>query len=224
VVVFPDSNGAFDNDTECVNGLRGAAADHITKDVVPFVISHFGVSSTPSNWGTVGWSAGGTCALTLSVTHPELFNTFVDLDGQLGPNAGGREQTTARLFGGDADAWAAFDPKSVVEAHGQYLGMSAWIGVSGHTPTVYRAGNANPPSDDALGDWDTSSEDFGNTADQLCQLLSGHGIECAVVSYAGKHDFTSAGNGFAAALPWLAGKIATPGVPRRPLPGGPPTE
>ena len=224
VVVFPDSNGAFDNDTECVNGLRGSAADHITKDVVPFMISHFGVSPAPSNWGLVGWSAGGTCALTLSVTHPELFSTFVDLDGQLGPNAGEKEQTTARLFGGDADAWKAFDPKSVVEAHGQYQGMSAWIGVSGHTPTVYRAANANPPSSDALGDWDTSSEEFASTADQLCQLLSGHGIECAVASYSGKHDFTSAGNGFAAALPWLAGRIDTPSVPRRPLPGGPPAD
>jgi S-formylglutathione hydrolase FrmB len=222
VVVFPDSNGAFDNDTECVNGLRGNAADHLTKEVVPYIISRFGTSVEPSNWGLVGWSAGGTCALTLTVMHPELFSAFVDLDGQLGPNAGGKEQTTARLFGGDADAWAAFDPKSVVEAHGQYHGVSAWFGVSGHTPIVYRAGTANTPSADALGDWDTSSEEFASTADQLCQLLSGHGIECAVVSYSGAHDFISAGNGLADALPWLAGKIGTPGVPRRPLPGGPP--
>jgi S-formylglutathione hydrolase FrmB/alpha-beta hydrolase superfamily lysophospholipase len=223
VVVFPDSNGAFDNDTECVNGSRGNAADHLTKDVVPYVISRFGASAEPSNWGVVGWSAGGTCALTLSVMHPELFSAFVDLDGELGPNAGSKEQTTARLFGSDADAWAAFDPKSVVETRGQYSGVSAWIGVSGQTPTVYRPGTNNPPTDDALGYWDTSDEEFASTADQLCQLLSGHGIECAVSSYSGAHDFTSAGNGLAAALPWLAGKIGTPGVPRRPLPGGPPT-
>jgi S-formylglutathione hydrolase FrmB len=222
VVVFPDSNGAFDNDTECVNGLRGNAADHLTKEVVPYIISRFGTSAEPSNWGLVGWSAGGTCALTLSVMHPELFSAFVDLDGQLGPNAGGKEQTTARLFGGNADAWAAFDPKSVVEAHDQYHGMSAWFGVSGHTPTVYRSGAPSAPTGDAVGYWDTSSEEFASIADQLCQLLSGHGIECAVSSYSGAHDFVSAGNGLAAALPWLAGKIGTPGVPRRPLPGGPP--
>ncbi len=35
VLVFVDPTGAFRNDTECVNGRRGNAADHLTKDVVP---------------------------------------------------------------------------------------------------------------------------------------------------------------------------------------------
>ena len=65
MLVFPDSSGTFSNDTECVNGVRGNAADHLTKDVVPYIISNFGVSRDPANWGIVGWSAGGTCALTL---------------------------------------------------------------------------------------------------------------------------------------------------------------
>src|SRR5580693_5332073 len=63
VFVFVDSGGAFNNDTECVNGTRGNAADHLTKDVVPYMVSNFGVSPKPSNWGIVGWSMGGTCAL-----------------------------------------------------------------------------------------------------------------------------------------------------------------
>ena len=37
VLVFVDSGGAFTKDTECVNGARGNAADHLTKDVVPFM-------------------------------------------------------------------------------------------------------------------------------------------------------------------------------------------
>ena len=44
VFVFVDSGGAFNNDTECVNGSRGNAADHLTKDVVPYMVSNFGVS------------------------------------------------------------------------------------------------------------------------------------------------------------------------------------
>ena len=39
VFVFVDSGGAFNNDTECVNGSRGNAADHLTKDVVPYMVS-----------------------------------------------------------------------------------------------------------------------------------------------------------------------------------------
>ena len=44
IMVFPDTSGSFTNDTECVNGLRGNAADHLIKEVVPYVNSHFGVS------------------------------------------------------------------------------------------------------------------------------------------------------------------------------------
>ena len=38
----------------------GNAADHLTKEVRPYVISRFGTSSDPANWGVVGWSAGRT--------------------------------------------------------------------------------------------------------------------------------------------------------------------
>jgi S-formylglutathione hydrolase FrmB len=220
VLVFPDSSGTFSNDTECVNGVRGNAADHLTKDVVPYIISNFGVSRDPANWGIVGWSAGGTCALTLSVMHPELFGAFVDIDGQLGPTAGTKQQTIARLFGGDADAWAAFDPRTVIAKHGAYSGLSGWFAVSVDTPTVYRAPtDAGPlPADDT----DPNPEDHVAIANRLCQSASSHGIECAVVPNPGKHDFPSAASAFAAALPWLAGKLGTPGVPPIAMPGAPP--
>jgi S-formylglutathione hydrolase FrmB len=220
VLVFPDSSGSFSNDTECVNGVRGNAADHLTKDVVPYILSNFGVSRDSANWGIVGWSAGGTCALTLSVMHPERFGAFVDIDGQLGPTAGTKQQTIARLFGGDADAWAAFDPRTVIAKHGAYSGLSGWFAVSVDTSTVYRAPTdaGPPPTDDA----DPNPEDHAAIANRLCQSASSHGIECAVVSNPGKHDFSSAASAFAAALPWLAGKLGTPGVPPIAMPGAPP--
>ena len=56
--------------------------------------------------------------------HPELFGAIVDIDGQLGPTAGTKQQTIARLFDGDADAWAAFDPRTVIAKHSAYSGLS----------------------------------------------------------------------------------------------------
>ena len=218
LVVFPDTTGSFTNDTECVNGPRGNAADHITKEVVPYVVSRFGAMSNPSGWGAAGWSTGGTCAVMLLVRHPELFGAIVDLEGQLGPNAGPKNQTIARLFGGDERAWAAFDPKTVVQAHGPYRDKAAWIAVSGDIPTTHLpGGTALQPG--AIDDWDNQSEDHAKTAGQLCSLLAAHGIECSVLGYPGGHDYRSAAVGFAAALPWLAGRLGTPGVPAIPLPG-----
>lgn len=219
VVVFPDTSGSFTNDTECVNGPRGNAADHITKEFVPYVISHFGVSAQAAGWAAAGWSSGGTCSVMFLVRNPELFGAIVDLDGQLGPNAGPKNQTIARLFGGDAEAWAAFDPKSVVQAHGPYRDKAAWIGVSADIPTQHFPASRSAPDPTAFQDWDNHSEKHSDTAVQLCRLLSAYGIECSVVGYRGSHDYPSAANAFASVMPWLAGRIGTPGVPASPLPG-----
>lgn len=219
VMVFPDTSGSFTNDTECVNGPRGNAADHLIDEFVPYVIAKFGISPRPTSWGLAGWSSGGTCSLTLAVNHPEMFSAIVDLDGQLGPNAGKKKQTIARLFGGDAEAWAAFDPKTIVESRRYYYDMAAWVGVSEKIPTRHWPADSGAGHTDQLNDWDTYSEDHTKTANQLCVLLSAHGIECSVVGYSGGHDFPSAAYGFKDALPWLAGWLGTPGVPKIDLPG-----
>ena len=127
IFVFVDSGGSFNNDTECVNGPRGNAADHLTKDVRPYVVSEFGGSADPANWGVVGWSMGGTCAVDLTVTHPELFHAFEDIAGDHGPISGTKQQTIDRLYGGDAAQWAANDPVTVMAKHGPYVGVSGWF-------------------------------------------------------------------------------------------------
>ena len=206
VLVFADPGGAFNNDTECVNGSRGNSADHLTKDVVPYMVSKFGVSPDPAKWGIVGWSMGGTCAVDLAVMHPDMFSAFEDIAGDIGPNSGTKDQTIARLFGGNADAWAAFDPTTVITKHGPYTRVAGWFDVNGSTATVQRAKN-----------------DQAAAANSLCALGAANGIDCAVVSQPGKHDWPFASNAFAAALPWLAGQIGTPDVPPTPLPTGAPS-
>jgi hypothetical protein len=54
--------------------------------------------------------------------------------------------------------------------------------------------------------------------DALRVLGRADGIDCAVVATPGRHDWPFASRVFASSLPWLAGQIGTPGVPRIPLP------
>jgi S-formylglutathione hydrolase FrmB len=224
VLVFVDSGGAFNNDTECVNGIRGNAADHLTKDIVPYVISAFGVSSDRTNWGVAGWSMGGTCAVDLTVMHPEKFSAFLDVAGDYFPNAGNKSQTIARLFGGNADAWAAFDPSTVISRHGNYSQVAGWFAISSEGPSVQHH---------AFAMTDTGSmrlagrEAAANPSNQaaaaysLCALGRANGIDCAVVPQPGKHDWPFADKVFEAALPWLSGQLGTPGIDRIPLPDQP---
>jgi S-formylglutathione hydrolase FrmB len=229
VLVFVDSGGAFNNDTECVNGARGNAADHLTKDVVPFMEANYGVSTDRANWGIVGWSMGGTCAVDLTVMHPDMFSAFEDIAGDLSPNSGTKQQTIDRLYGGNAAQYAAFDPTTVITRHGHYTGISGWFDISGTTSTTTTptALNAANIGGNGLGGRDTAGRPSAQTAaaNSLCALGSNNGIDCAVVAQPGKHDWPFAAHAFAAALPWMAWQVGTPGVPRQPLPvptpGGP---
>ncbi|KHO18851.1 esterase family protein [Mycolicibacterium setense] len=203
VLAFVDPGGTFNNDTECVNGKRGNSADHLTKDVVPYMNSHYGVKPTAAGWGIVGWSMGGTCAVDLAVMHPELFSAFVDIAGDIGPNSGTKAQTIDRLFGGNAAAWDAFDPTTVINRHGQYEQTAGWFGVNDTSTAGKPAGRANEQA---------------QAANALCALGSKHGIACAVVTQQGTHDWPFASHAFSSALPWLAGAIGTPQAPAVGLP------
>jgi S-formylglutathione hydrolase FrmB len=207
VFVFVDSGGAFNNDTECVNGTRGNAADHLTKDIVPFMISNYRVSPNRANWGVVGWSMGGTCAVDLTVMHPNMFSAFEDIAGDLTPNSGNKAQTIQRLFGGNAAAYATFDPTTVITRHGPYAGVAGWFDINGIPSAKPRVVNAAANPNDQTA-----------AANSLCATGSANGISCAVVTQPGRHDWPFAAHAFGVGLPWLAGQLGTPGVPVIPLP------
>jgi S-formylglutathione hydrolase FrmB len=207
VFVFADSGGAFNNDTECVNGPRGMSADHLTKDIVPFMVSSFHVSPDRAHWGVAGFSMGGTCAVDLTVMHPDMFSAFEDIAGDLAPNSGNRAQTIQRLFGGNAAAYAAFDPMTVITRHGHYAATAGWFDINGTPSTKPRVLNAAANTNDQTA-----------AADSLCATGSANGIACAVEMQPGKHDWPFAARAFAVGLPWLAGQLGTPGVPVLPLP------
>jgi S-formylglutathione hydrolase FrmB len=206
VLVFVDSGGGFNTDTECVDGSRGNAATHLTRDVVPFMTSHFGVSTLPANWGIVGFSAGGTCAVDLTVMHSDVFGSFVDIAGDIGPNSGTKAQTVDRLFGGSIEAWKGFDPVTVMARHGHYHGVSGVFIISGG-------------AFDARGQVVGANNDEGNAARTLCSAATANGIQCSIEVRAGKHDWPFAGRAFAAALPWMAARI---GIPQADVSPGPP--
>ncbi|WP_227985240.1 alpha/beta hydrolase [Nocardia spumae] len=218
VLVLVDSSGSFNNDTECVDGPRGAAADHLTQDVVPYVRARFGVSADPAKWAAVGWSMGGTCATDLTVMHPELFHTFVDIAGDLGPTAGTREQTVSRLYGGNAAAYDRFDPMTVMAAHGPYTGVA---GLFDDLTPPHRAGNGKggghfhmPQVDEnriGVGGRDgvMDSGEVG-AAEKLCERGRTVGITCTIHTTEGGHTWQFAAAAFTSSLPWVSARLGLP--------------
>jgi S-formylglutathione hydrolase FrmB len=126
------------------------------------------------------------------VKHPDTFSAFVDIGGDVGPNAGTKAQTIDRLFGGDTTAWSSFDPSTVITRHGPYADLSGLFAVPGAAPVNATARRQ------AVGQ---------AAAESLCGLGAANGIACNVVDLPGKHDWPSAAAAFAATLPWLAGQL-----------------
>ena len=93
--------------------------------------------------------------------------------------------------------------------HGRYTGVAGWFDVAGI------AGNVGAVAPDPAG----NPEGQDVAARALCALGRVHGMRCAVVTQPGRHDWPFAANAFAVSLPWLAGRLGTPDVPRIPLPG-----
>jgi S-formylglutathione hydrolase FrmB len=150
-----------------------------------------------------------------------LFSAFIDIGGDLYPRDGGsRQETIERLFGGDEEAFKSFEPASVIQAHGPYSGVAGWFIVSEDVPNFYRPPDPNPGSV-PLPEPPANPSEHGLAATYLCELASDYGVECSVVSDPSKHDWPSAANAFPQALPWLAGRLGTPGAPAVPLPGAP---
>ncbi|MDG3008941.1 hypothetical protein G4X40_02125 [Rhodococcus sp. D2-41] len=226
ILVFVDAGGSFNNDTECVDGPRGNSAGHLTEDVRPYVISHFGASSAAANWGIVGWSMGGTCAVDLTVMHPDLFSSFEDIAGDLGPTAGTKAQTIDRLYGGNPAQWAKFDPTTVMQAHGRYTGVSGWFEDTG-TPNrpgmwkgakgknfsgFHRPTQQNSAPNGFGGQDNTRDTDESGAAEKLCAAATKDAISCSVHTAPGGHTWQFASAAFPAALPWMAAQLHTPGT------------
>jgi S-formylglutathione hydrolase FrmB len=150
--------------------------------------------------------------------HPDLFSAFEDIAGDLAPNSGTKAQTVARLYGGNAAAYAEFDPSAVLAKHGPYNGVSGWFAISGSPQPKPHVSPAARRRYGGGRDPNPNPGDQTVAANTLCRLGSANGIHCAVVAQTGKHDWPFAAHAFAAALPWLAGQIGTPGVPRIPFP------
>lgn len=203
ILVFPDIGGSFENDTECVDGPRGNVSTHLTEEVVPYVTARFGTRPPGDGWGVVGFSMGGTCAIHLAVRHPEIFNAFVDIGGDVAPNLGSKEQTNKVLFGGDTAARDEFDPRQAMARHGPYTGVSGWfsaIGLPGDgLPTAAQGCNV-----------DGGADDQARAASILCAAARAVDIDAMVVPTEGDHNWPTAARVFADALPWLTEHLGTP--------------
>lgn len=192
IIVFPDHNGGFFRDTECVDGPRGTAETYLTVDVPAFV--HAAIPATASSpWAVIGYSEGGTCAVTLALRHPTLFRAFVDIAGDPAPNAARGPRATpltiARLYGNDLRAWQQHDPRRLLLEHPP-SGVAGWfvVGNGDRTPLT--------------------------TAETLSAAARAAGLDTYLVEMRGGHNFDTVHRAMADTFPALVDRLLATSGPQ----------
>jgi enterochelin esterase-like enzyme len=186
ILVFADGNGAFTQDTECVDGPRGRAETYLVKDLRSYVIARFGADPAASAWGIIGLSEGGTCAADLTLRHPEAFRTFVDLAGDLAPNLGPPATTIRELYGGNAARWRSHDLLGLLAARhrdGTARSLSGWF---------------------AAGRSDLSKL---RVSERLARAARSNGLATRFATNAGGHSFRSWTAALPRAFAWAAPRV-----------------
>ncbi|MGX1118990.1 enterochelin esterase-like enzyme [Streptomyces ambofaciens] len=86
-------------DTECVDVPGGPQTEtFFAKDLPEAVSAHYRVAGGPRDWGVVGNSTGGYCALKLAAHHPEVYAAGAGLSPYYDAPS---DPTTGDLFQGD---------------------------------------------------------------------------------------------------------------------------
>ena len=98
VLVLMRPSVAMPRDTECQDVPHGPQAEtFFTKDLHQAMAAHYRVGTAGANWGVIGDSTGGYCALKLTMRHPEAFTAAASLSGYYKAD---EDSTTGSLFGG----------------------------------------------------------------------------------------------------------------------------
>jgi S-formylglutathione hydrolase FrmB len=204
VLVMPDINGTLTGDTECVDSPGGNVETYLTVDLPAAVVKDLETQAPGATWAIAGFSEGGTCAIMLALRHPDLFATFGDFSGLVGPRVGETNDdtadTVAQLFGGSAEEFAAHEPTELLRTT-RFPRTGGWFQVG--------ALDAEPAA--ATG--------------QLLPLAEAAGVAtCLVVVPDGDHTFDVWSAAFRQSLPWFAQRSGlVPASPAATAPCQPPT-
>ncbi|OMI38472.1 alpha/beta hydrolase [Streptomyces sparsogenes] len=98
VLVLMRPTVAPPRDTECMDVPGGPRTEtFFTKDVPSAVAGHYRVGEHARDWGVIGNSTGGYCALKMAMRHPESFSAAAGLSPSYKSPI---DATTGDLFGG----------------------------------------------------------------------------------------------------------------------------
>jgi enterochelin esterase-like enzyme len=117
IVLTIDQIGSPAKNPLCIDSSAGKVHTYVMTDVVNYVNSALHVAPGRLNWAVGGYSNGGECALSFGAKHPDVFGSIVDISGEISPSLGSVATTIRLGFGGNAAAYTAELPLTIMKAN-----------------------------------------------------------------------------------------------------------
>lgn len=128
IAIVADQLGGRDKDPACADSTKYGAVSTYFNELIPqWAPAHLNISTDHRFWIIGGYSNGGSCAITWAAQHPDVWGQLWDISGNEFPGSEHVDQTVKDVFGGNADAFNAAKPSSVMAAApaGTYDGHTA---------------------------------------------------------------------------------------------------
>lgn len=157
IVIVADQLGDPNQDPVCADtAALGNAETFITQDVVNWARSNLNILKDPAHTTIAGYSNGGGCAFKYGAKYPEIFGNVFDISGEEYPGSEEPQQVISSLFGGDAAAFEAQKPESILTsgAHA-YPDTFAIFTVGGNDPAFMPEAESASKAATAAG-WKTT--------------------------------------------------------------------
>lgn len=170
-------------DTECMDVPGGPQVEtYFTSDVPRAMAAAYRVGGGAANWGVLGGSTGGYCALKLTMRHPEAFSAAVSLSGYF---HGLVDMTTGDLFGGNRR-------------------------LQDENDLMWRLANLPAPPVSVLVTSSRQGESNYQATEKFLAAVKAPMRASSLILPSGGHNFATWNRELPQALPWLAQQLHAP--------------
>ena len=142
IVIVADQLGNPAQDPLCLDTAKyGNARTFITQDVVNWALANLNITHDHTYWTIVGYSNGGSCAISLITEYPHLWSNVIDISGEEYPGSEDHKLVLKHVFGGDQAAYDAVKPENMLAARkipGTFGVFTVGSNDTGYIPGVKR--------------------------------------------------------------------------------------
>ncbi|BCW63645.1 alpha/beta hydrolase-fold protein [Arthrobacter sp. StoSoilB22] len=139
VTVVVDPNGSANANTMCMDSKIASVDTYLSQDVPTWITETLDVSRDHKLWAVGGFSFGGTCAMQMGTSHPDLFASILPFAAEREPAlAKDRSKTISDSFDGDVESFESRTPLVLMQQR-DFSGSGVYLvsGEADHEFTSY---------------------------------------------------------------------------------------